>query len=86
MSKVINPPVRPTTPGENVRAFRQRHKIDQPTVDRLLGFSSEGRATRRWEAEGAPYYVTILMAYADKYGLELMEELARGLDGTPPAA
>lgn len=64
------------TPAEAVRAFRERHKIDQTEMDRLMGFSSGGRATRRWEAEGAPYYVTILMAYADKHGLVMMKRLA----------
>lgn len=64
------------TPAEAVKAFRDRHHLDQEGLDRLLGFSSRGRATRRWEAEGAPYYVTILMAYADAFGLGKMEELA----------
>lgn len=64
------------TPAEAVKDFRERHRLDQESVDRLFGFSSEGRACRRWESEGAPYYVTILMAYADAYGLGKMEELA----------
>lgn len=64
------------TPASAVQDFRTRHRLDQEGLDRLLGFSSKGRATRRWEAEGAPYYVTILMAYADAYGLGKMEELA----------
>ena len=48
-----------------------------------MGFSSGGRATRRWEAEGAPYYVTVLMAYADTYGLGKMEELAAARELAP---
>lgn len=64
------------TPAADVRAFRERHNIDQKEMDRLMGFSSGGRASRRWEAEDAPYYVTILIAYADQFGLELMRELA----------
>jgi hypothetical protein len=66
----------PKTPASAVMDFRERHRLDQAAVDRLFGFSSEGRACRRWEAEGAPYYVTILMAYVDTYGLAKMEELA----------
>lgn len=66
----------PKTPALAVTDFRERHRLDQASVDRLFGFSSAGRACRRWEAEGAPYYVTILMAYADAYGLAKMEELA----------
>jgi hypothetical protein len=49
------------TPPEEVRSFRERHKLDQETLDSLMGFYSNGRATRRWEAEGAPFYVTVLM-------------------------
>jgi len=64
------------TPPAAVVDFRERHRLDQKEVDRLLGFSSGGRACRRWEAEGAPHYVTVLMAYADQYGLAKMEELA----------
>lgn len=64
------------TPASAVTDFRERHRLDQAAVDRLLGFSSGGRACRRWEAEGAPYYVTILISYADTYGLAKMEELA----------
>jgi len=64
------------TPASAVIDFRERHRLDQAAVDRLFGFSSEGRACRRWEAEDAPYYVTILMGYADTYGLAKMEELA----------
>lgn len=66
----------PKTPATAVTDFRERHRLDQAAVDRLFGFSSGGRACRRWEAEGAPYYVTILMIYADTYGLAKMEELA----------
>jgi hypothetical protein len=64
------------TPAGDVRDFRERHGLDQARLDQLLGFSSKGRATRRWEAEGAPFYVTILMTYADKYGIKVMAELA----------
>lgn len=59
-----------------VKAFREKHELDQAALDRLLGFSSGGRATRRWEGEGPPPYAMILIAYADKYGLDLMEEMA----------
>lgn len=68
------------TPADRVREFRDRHKLDQAGLDRLLGFSSGGRATRRWEAGGAPYYVTLLIEYGDRYGIGLMEELAARRD------
>lgn len=64
------------TPAFAVTDFRERHRLDQEAVDTLFGFSSKGRACRRWEAEGGPYYVTLLMAYADAYGIERMEKLA----------
>lgn len=60
-----------------VAAFRETHGLDQAALDRLLGFTSKGRATRRWEAKGAPAYVGILFAYADAYGLATMEQLAQ---------
>lgn len=65
------------TPAAAVTDFRERHRLDQEAVDRLFGFSSRGRACRRWEAEGGPYYVTLLMAYADAYGLSQMELIAK---------
>lgn len=68
------------TPAEAVKAFRERHRLDQAGLDRLLGFASGGRATRRWEASGAPYYVTLLMEYGDRFGVGLMEELAARRD------
>lgn len=64
------------TSPDKVKKFRAEHNLDQAQLDSLMGFSSGGRATRRWEAEGAPYYVTILIAYADKHGVALMEKLA----------
>lgn len=63
-------------PGSAVTDFRERHRLAQEWVDHLFGFSSGGRACRRWEAEGAPHYVGILMAYADAYGLAMMETMA----------
>lgn len=68
------------TAAQAVRDFRLRHGLEQDELDNLMGFFSDGRATRRWEAEGAPYYVTILMAYGDKYGLSVMKELAASRD------
>lgn len=61
---------------ETVAAFREHYGLDQAGLDRLMGFTSKGRATRRWEAKGAPAYVGILFAYADAYGLALMEQMA----------
>jgi DNA-binding transcriptional regulator YiaG len=71
------------TPREAVQAFRERHKLSAEALDRLFGFASLGRTTRRWEdplERGAPTYVTLLMAYADKFGLTKLEELARKCD------
>lgn len=68
------------TPGKAVAEFRERHDLTGHELDNLMGFFSDGRATRRWEAEGAPYYVTILMAYGDRYGLDVMRELAARRD------
>lgn len=62
---------------EEVTEFRERHGLDQAGLDRLMGFTSKGRATRRWESQGAPSYVGVLFAYADKYGLEVMEQMAQ---------
>lgn len=66
----------PKTPAAEVVAFRERHGLIQEDVDRLFGFSSGGRACRRWEEDVAPHYVSVLIAYADKFGLDLMRELA----------
>jgi hypothetical protein len=70
----------PKTPASAIIDFRERYRLDQGAVDRLFGFSSEGRACRRWESVGAPYYVSILIAYVDAYGIEKMEELAASLE------
>jgi hypothetical protein len=64
------------TPADVVRDFRRRHKLDQPTLDAMMGFGSEGRAVRHWEAKAAPYPVSMIFAYADKYGLDILEEFA----------
>lgn len=66
---------RVVAPAE-VQEFRRRHGLTSKALDRLLGFRSDGRATRRWEEVGAPGYVAILFAYADRYGLDLLEEMA----------
>ena len=71
------------TPASVVIDFRERHRLDQASVDRLFGFSSAGRACRRWEDEGAPHYVAILIAYADTYGLGKMQELAAARELDP---
>lgn len=68
------------TPGEDVNAFRAHFKLSQADLDRLFGFVSGGRTSRRWEAQGAPRYVRILMAYAHLYGLDVMEHLAKESD------
>ncbi len=64
------------TPGSAVSDFLERHQLTSEGLDRLFGSTSKGRNCRRWEAEGAPHYVAILMAYADAYGIVKMEEMA----------
>jgi DNA-binding transcriptional regulator YiaG len=64
------------TPREEVQAFRERHKLTGYAMDHLFGLSSNGRATRRWEdplENGAPTYITVMMAYCDKYGCEAIK-------------
>lgn len=64
------------TPGKLVRDFRLRHGLTAEDMDELMGFSSKGRATRRWEAENAPSYVAILIAYMDRHGLSEARKIA----------
>lgn len=67
-------------PAAQAWQWRVKHNLTQPAVDRLLGFTSLGRAARRWETDGAPPYVEVLMAYIDKYGPELAEAVAKKRD------
>lgn len=64
-----------SVPAEAVASFRARHGLTHEELDTLFGSASKGRASRRWHAEGAPRYVGILIAYADKFGLELMRKM-----------
>jgi hypothetical protein len=70
-------PVSPKTSPEDVKAFRKRHGLSARAMDRLFGFASTGRATRRWEKEDAPSYVGILMAYFDRHGTKLADQIAK---------
>lgn len=74
--KTISMPDSTVSPDE-VLDFRQRHELTHEEFDLLFGSASEGRSSRRWHKSGAPRYVSILMAYADKYGLGLMVRLAK---------
>lgn len=65
------------TPPERIVAFREAFGLDQADLDRLLGFSSKGRATRRWESEGAPAYVEVLLTYLERHGLDEAEKIAK---------
>ncbi len=60
-----------------VLEFRTRHDLTHEELDALFGSASEGRSSRRWHKNGAPRYVGILMAYADKFGLGLMRKLGQ---------
>lgn len=64
------------TSPDSVREFRERHRLTTEEMDRLLGFTSNGRVTRRWEAEDAPPYVGVLMAYMDAHGLSIARHIA----------
>lgn len=68
------------TPPSSVAAFRERHGLTAEQMDRLFGFTSKGRATRRWEAEDAPPYVGVLMAYMDAHGIRIAEKIAKSRD------
>ena len=61
---------------EEVIDFRMRHELTHEEMDSFFGFSSKGRSSRRWQKNGAPRYVGVLMAYGDRYGLSLMQEMA----------
>lgn len=61
------------TSRADVQKFRERHKMTGEQLDRLFGLSSKGRATRRWEdpmENGAPSYITIMMAYCNEFGCD----------------
>ena len=62
-------------PQEQAVEFRERHKLDYEGIDRLLGFVSRGRSSRRWEENGVPTYADTLMAYIDEYGTDLAQEV-----------
>lgn len=68
-------------PPESVTNERERRGMDQKDFDRLMAHSSKGRACRRWEADGAPAYVALLLAYMGKFGDRLAEEYAKELEG-----
>lgn len=69
-------------PPAEIVAFRSSYQMDQESLDRLLGFRSDGRTTRRWEREGAPPYVGILLAYMFEYGIGIAEKLAQAREET----
>lgn len=60
----------------DVWQWRTRHKLRQIDVERLMGYSSNGRTLIGWESRGAPPFFETLMAYFDKHGFELAEKLA----------
>lgn len=65
------------TPPERISSFREDYDMDQEALDRLLGFRSMGRTTRRWEREGAPPYVDVLLSYMSRYGIGEAERIAQ---------
>lgn len=71
------------TERSKVREFRQRHNLSGEQLDRLFGFQSKGRATRRWEdplEKGTMPPVTLLMAYVDEFGWDELRRIADELD------
>ncbi len=67
-------------------SFREAHDLTSRGADRLLGFTGLGRACRRWEENGVPPHVDTLMAYVDRYGPEVAEEIATKRDAQIKAA
>jgi hypothetical protein len=65
------------TSPDRVTEFRSRHGLTAEAMDQLFGYSSKGRVTRLWESNGAPSYVGVMMAYMDKHGTKLAEEIAK---------
>lgn len=61
--------------AELVKDFRERNHLRLSDVDSLLGFTSGGKTCARWESEGAPQYVGVMLAYIDQHGLEIAERL-----------
>lgn len=45
-------------------------------TDRILGFVSQGKSSRRWLKDGIPPGVATLMAYIEEFGRDVAEELA----------
>ena len=64
------------TPPGVIRDFRLRHDLSAEEMDNLFGFSSKGRATRRWEKEDAPPYVGLMIDYMDRFGLDIAKKAA----------
>lgn len=63
-----------------VKEFRARHGLTkQSDLAYLFGTATNNgtsRAVVRWETEGAQPYVRILIAYADRFGLDVFREEA----------
>ena len=67
-----------------VRDFRARHGIKrQEDLGQIFGVQLN--SAQRWDSEGGAMYVGLLLAYAEKYGIERMRRLARmATNGTLP--
>jgi len=81
------------TDGKRVQEFTRNMGFVLPSgepiyrrTDRILGFTSFGKAARRWLEAGIPPYVATLMDYVETFGPELAEELALKRDAIVKAA
>lgn len=61
-------------------AFRERYGVTHEELELLFGQGSDGRTSRRWHKDDAPYYIGLLMAYVDRYGFEVLEQMLEDPD------
>ena len=73
----------PVASGSEVTCFVVNSGLTKVDLELRLGFTkaSKGKNIRRWELYGAPPMASLLMAYMNRYGLDLAEEILAG-DGT----
>lgn len=64
-------------------AFRERYELTHEELELLFGQGSDGRTSRRWHKDDAPYYVGLLIAYVDRYGFDVIEGMLDNPDGFP---
>ncbi|WP_089177219.1 hypothetical protein [Bosea sp. AS-1] len=60
---------------EAYRAALQRLGYNQTTIAPLLGVTQ--RTSQRYAADGAPEYMARLLAYIERYGVDLAKEMGK---------